>query len=82
MEFAHRTIRRRGKEEVDPRLAKFRESEFYTALESDELKAGFDYVFKYFIDNAVISESLTGCRSRLTGYQTSRYEKSSYGSER
>ena len=45
-------------EEVDPRLAKFRESEFYTALESDELKAGFDYVFKYFIDNAVISESL------------------------
>ena len=46
----HRTIRRRVKE-VDPRLAKFRESEFYTALENEELKAGFDYVFKYFIDN-------------------------------
>ncbi len=44
--------------DVDPRLAKFQESEFYTGLESDDLKAGFEYVFKYFIDNAVISESL------------------------
>jgi hypothetical protein len=45
-------------EEIPEKLKQFQDSEFYNAIQDDQAKQGLSFIFKYFIDNQIISEGL------------------------
>ena len=45
-------------QETSEKLRQFQDSEFYKAIQDDEAKQGLSFIFKYFIDNQIISEGL------------------------
>jgi len=45
-------------EETPEKLKQFQDSEFYNSIQDDQAKQGLSFIFKYFIDNQIISEGL------------------------
>jgi hypothetical protein len=45
-------------EEIPEKLKQFQDSKFYKTIQDEETKQGLSFIFKYFIDNKIISEGL------------------------